>query len=176
MLAGALRHADDAGHRGEARPGVVQRMSAGAGVRHAEHAGRPARTTCRCGCGRPRRAARRRTTPWPSAPGLAELSPLRQPAATLHAGRLPAGGSAALPAARTWHVLVVAGTVELLVGPRWAAPDRTPGRRSGPLGRRTGAGPRGRRAARRGRPGRAAQTAAGADVIAWGMRAGLSVG
>ena len=92
VLAGALRHADDAGHRGEARPGVVQRMSAGAGVRHAEHAGpegahyvqmwvrpaapggEPAYDTVAVG------------------PGLAALSPLRQPAATLHAGRCrPAG-------------------------------------------------------------------------------------
>ena len=39
VVAGVLRHADDAGHRGVARPGVVQRMSAGVGVRHSEHAG-----------------------------------------------------------------------------------------------------------------------------------------
>ena len=38
---GGLRragHADDAGHHGWARPGVVQRMSAGGGVRHSEYA------------------------------------------------------------------------------------------------------------------------------------------
>ena len=39
VVSGSLRHADDAGHHGVARPGVVQRMSAGGGVRHSEYAG-----------------------------------------------------------------------------------------------------------------------------------------
>jgi redox-sensitive bicupin YhaK (pirin superfamily) len=175
VLAGALRHADDAGHRGEARPGVVQRMSAGAGVRHAEHAGPagahyvqmwlrpaepggpPAYDTVAVGA------------------GLAELTPLRQPAATLHAGRLPAGGAAALPAAAYWHVLVVAGTVELLAraavggagadpGPAEPSAGGAPVLGPGDAARLAGAGPV------------RLHTPAGAEVIAWEMRVGLSGG
>ncbi|MFL6130519.1 MAG: pirin family protein [Mycobacteriales bacterium] len=156
VLAGALRHADDAGHRGEARPGVVQRMSAGGGVRHAEQAGPdgahyvqmwlrpaapggpPAYDTVTVGTGT----------------GLAELTPLRQPAATLHAGRLPPGGTATLPPVQYAHVLVGAGTLEL-------------------AGHRLGPGD----AARLTCAGRVELRApAGAELIAWEMRAGLSVG
>jgi redox-sensitive bicupin YhaK (pirin superfamily) len=166
VVAGLLRHADDAGHRGEARPGVVQRMSAGAGVRHAEHAGpdgahyvqmwlrpaspggEPAYDTVAVG------------------PGLTELTPLRQPAATLHAGRLPAGGSATLPAAAYRHVLVVAGTVELgsAAGAADAGAASVVRLEPGDAARLTGGGPVELR------------SPAGADVVAWGMRAGLSVG
>jgi hypothetical protein len=161
VVSGVLRHADDAGHRGEARPGVVQRMSAGSGVRHSEHAGpagahyvqmwlqpaapggEPAYDTVSVG----------------TDPGLVEVAPLRQPAATLRAGRLPPGGSATLPAAAYLHVLVVAGDVSVTgAGPGgwtlWA----------GDAARLTGSGPVELRAE------------SGAEVIAWGMRAGLSVG
>ena len=157
VLSGALRHADDAGHRGEARPGVVQRMSAGAGVRHAERAGaegayyvqmwlrpaspggEPAYDTVTVGTG----------------DGLVALGPLRQPAATLHAGWLPAGGSAILPPADYLHVLVAAGAIELAAGRSLAAGDAA---------RLTGTGPVELR------------TPSGAEVIAWEMRAGLPVG
>ena len=196
VMAGVLRHTDDAGHRGEARPGVVQRMSAGDGVRHAEHAGpggahyvqmwlrpaspggEPAYDTVAVG------------------PGLTELTPLRQPAATLHAGRLPAGGSATLPAAAYRHVLVLAGTVELGVpatepppaepvpgGPLGAAPPLAEPARTGPPSARSAAGVT---SVVRLEPGDAARltgggpvelrSPAGADVVAWGMRTGLSVG
>src|SRR5690625_2723962 len=37
VLHGGLRHADSLGHRGVIRPGVIQCLSAGAGVEHAEH-------------------------------------------------------------------------------------------------------------------------------------------
>ena len=152
VVAGSLRHADSVGGRGEARPGTVQRMSAGAGVRHAEHAGpegahyvqmwlrpavfgeEPAYDTVAVG------------------PGLVTVSPLRQPAATLHAGQLR--GSTVLPAAAYRHVLVVSGTVtvaEQQLGPGDAA-------------RLTGGGPVELR------------SRAGAELVAWGMRAGLSVG
>ena len=184
VLAGKLRHTDDAGHRSEARPGVVQRMSAGAGVRHAERAGPdgahyvqmwlrpaypggpPAYDTVAAG------------------PGLTELTALRQPAATLHAGRLAPGTAATLPPAPYVHVLVVAGTVELTVGP----PDGPSA--PAPSGRSAAAGPADRGPAAAGRlllaAGDAARltgagrvelrSAGGAEIVAWGMRAGLSVG
>jgi redox-sensitive bicupin YhaK (pirin superfamily) len=158
VLAGALAHADSAGHRGEARPGVLQRMSAGAGVRHAERAGaagahyvqmwlRPAA---------PGGEPAYDTVSVGTDPGLVEVVPLRQPAATLHAGRIAPGGSATLPPAQYLHVLVVVGAVELTgVGQSLATGDAA---------RLTGAGPVELR------------TRAGAEVIAWEMRAGLSVG
>jgi redox-sensitive bicupin YhaK (pirin superfamily) len=37
VLEGVLRHEDSTGQSGEVRPGVAQRLSAGAGVQHAEH-------------------------------------------------------------------------------------------------------------------------------------------
>lgn len=88
VVSGALTHADDAGHRGEARPGVVQRMSAGAGVRHSEHAlGGPAHYVqmwvrpASFGAGPAYDTV-------PAGPGLTELTLLRQPAAALLAGQL----------------------------------------------------------------------------------------
>src|SRR5918912_3303655 len=38
VLSGALAHVDGAGHRGGARPGLVQRISAGSGIVHSERA------------------------------------------------------------------------------------------------------------------------------------------
>lgn len=38
VLRGTLAHDDSAGHRGRARPGLVQRLTAGSGVRHSEYA------------------------------------------------------------------------------------------------------------------------------------------
>jgi redox-sensitive bicupin YhaK (pirin superfamily) len=43
VLAGALRHEDTQGTRGEVRPGQVQRLSAGSGVRHSERNADPVR-------------------------------------------------------------------------------------------------------------------------------------
>lgn len=160
VLSGALRHTDDAGHRGAARPGVVQRMSAGDGVRHTERAGaepahyvqmwlRPAQPGGRPGYDTvdlTADLARGR---------LVTLRPLRQPGATLHAGRLPAGGSVCLPGAPYLHLLVARGSVELAGGGRLDEGDAA---------RLTGTGPI------------AVRTAGGAEVLAWQMRGGRSVG
>lgn len=151
VVSGVLRHTDDAGHTGEARPGVVQRMSAGSGVRHSEHAvGGPAHYV--------QAWLRPATTGGPPAydtvpvgPGLAAVTPLAQPDATLHAGRLPAGAAVTLGPAAYLHVLVVAGAATLdgtELGPGDAA-------------RLTG---------------RAAElrTDGGAELVAWAMRRGLT--
>lgn len=154
VVSGALRHRDDAGHTGEARPGAVQRMSAGGGVRHSEHAvGGPAHYVQMW-----LRPATAGGPPAydtvPAGPGLTELTPLRQPDATLVAGRLPAGGTATLEPAAYLHLLVVGGTLEVAgssLGP-------------GDALRVTGAGPT------------AVRTGTGAELLAWRMHSGLSVG
>jgi quercetin 2,3-dioxygenase len=154
VVSGALRHADDAGHTGVARPGVVQRMSAGGGVRHSEYAVdgpahyvqmwvRPAEFG-----GPPRYDT------VPVGPGLAEISPLRQPDAVLLAGRVPPGGTATLAPTAYLHLLVVTGTATVggdVLGP-------------GDAVRLTDTGP-----VRLGTDG-------GAELLAWRMRSGLSVG
>jgi len=119
VLSGALAHADSAGHRGEARPGVVQRMSAGAGIRHTERAGgdgpahyvqvwvRP---------GHPGGDPTYDTLDVSSAletGTVVTLTPLRQPDATLHAVRLPAGAAADLPAAPWLHVFAARSAITL---------------------------------------------------------------
>ena len=151
LVSGVLRHTDDAGHAGEARPGVVQRMSAGRGVRHAEHAvggpahyvqawvrpavfgGEPAYDTVAVG------------------PGLAAVQPLHQPDATLHAGRLAAGTAVTLGPVAYLHVLVVAGTA-MVDGTRLGPGD----------------------AARLTDRAAAVGTDTGAEVVAWAMRTGLT--
>jgi hypothetical protein len=154
VVSGVLRHADDAGHRGEARPGVVQRMSAGSGVRHSEHAGPAGAHYVQMWLQPAVFGAPPSYDTLVVGPGLVSLSPLRQPAATLHAGQLAPGGSVTLPAAPYHHVLVVTGTVTL-AGQELGAGDAA---------RLTGGGPVELR------------SASGAELIAWGMRAGLSVG
>ena len=130
VLAGALAHQDTAGHGGELVPGVVQRMSAGRGVRHSELAAA---------------AGARFVQMWlpPSVAGtdpsyeqadvtadlaggglVPVVSGLRrhsgaaavavrlgQPAAALHVGRLRAGDVVTLPSARFVHVYVARGAV-----------------------------------------------------------------
>jgi quercetin 2,3-dioxygenase len=150
VVSGALRHADDAGHAGEARPGVVQRMSAGTGVRHSEHA-----------VGGPAHYVQMWVRPAvfdappaydtvPVGPGLTAVTPLRQPAAVLHAGHLR--GAVTLPAAPYVHVLVLSGVV-LTEGASLGAGDAA--RSSGPV---------------------ILDAPAGADVLAWVMSVGLAPG
>jgi redox-sensitive bicupin YhaK (pirin superfamily) len=155
VLSGRLAHSDSAGHRGEARPGVVQRMSAGAGVLHAERAVGP----------EPAHYVQMWLRPDPPGGEPAydvvevparpvRVRPLRQPAATLHAGRLPAGGTLTVPAAPYVHVLVATGAVTLgatVLGPGDAA-------------RLTG------------EPATELTAREATEVLVWEMRAGLSVG
>lgn len=154
VVSGTLRHADDAGHTGAARPGLLQRMSAGGGVRHSEHAvGGPAHYVQMWV-----RPATFGVSPAYDTvavgPGLTEVTPLRQPDATLVAGWLPAGGSATLAPAAYLHLLVVGGTV-LAAGSVLGPGDAL---------RLTEAGPT---------PVRSPD---GAELLAWRMRTGLSVG
>lgn len=164
VLAGRLSHRDSAGHTGTARPGVVQRMSAGAGVRHAEHAG-------------PEPAHYVQMWLWPGAAGGApaydtvdvtadlaagrpvSVAPLRQPAATLHAARLAPGRRLRLPAAAYLHVFVARGTVEV---------DGVGTLAAGDAARLTGTGPVDVVGLAVGVPD--------AEVLAWEMRTGLPVG
>ncbi|SDU63773.1 pirin family protein [Jiangella alkaliphila] len=130
VLAGALRHEDTAGHGGELVAGVVQRMSAGRGVRHSELA-----------TGAGARFVQMWVPPGASGgdpsygqadvtAGLADgglvpvVSGLRrhagavavglgQPAAALHVGRLRPGDVVTLPSAPFVHVYVARGAVDV---------------------------------------------------------------
>ena len=124
VLSGALAHADSAGHRGEARPGVVQRMSAGAGIRHTERVAGGGRAHYVQMWVRPEHPGGDPTYDTSDVSSALEagtvvtLTPLRQPDATLHAVRLSAGAAADLPAAPWLHVFVARGAITLdVIGP-----------------------------------------------------------
>lgn len=198
VVSGSLRHADDAGHHGVARPGVVQRMSAGGGVRHSEYAGEEPAHYVQMWVRPAEFGGPPRYDTVAVGPGLTEVRPLRQPDAVLVAGRLPAGGTAILAPTTYLHLLVVAGTLLLdppASGPAGAADDRgsasagragpapTPAHRAGATGEVAGrAGPGvvalgPGDAVRLTDPGPAAvRTDHGAELLAWRMRSGLSVG
>jgi redox-sensitive bicupin YhaK (pirin superfamily) len=155
VVSGWLRHADDAGHRGVARPGVVQRMSAGGGVRHSEYAGEEPAHYVQMWVRPAEFGGPPRYDTVAVGPGLAEIRPLRQPDAVLVAGRLPAGGTATLAPTAYLHLLVVAGTVAAegeVLGPGDALRLADPG--SVTIATRDGA----------------------AELLGWRMRSGLSVG
>jgi redox-sensitive bicupin YhaK (pirin superfamily) len=155
VVSGSLRHADDAGHRGVARPGVVQRMSAGAGVRHSEYAGDEPSHYVQMWVRPAEFGGPPRYDTVAVGAGLAEIHPLRQPDAVLLAGRLPAGGTATLAPTASLHLLVVAGAVTV-------------------EGEALGPGD----ALRLADPGSVTLAASGgaAELLAWRMRSGLSVG
>lgn len=151
VLSGALEHTDDAGHRGTARPGVVQRMSAGTGVRHSEHAaGGPAHYVQMWL--RPATFGQPPLYDTVDVGAFGSVTPLRQPGAVLTAGSFR--GTEPLPAAAYLHLLVVDGTVAV-AGESLGPGDALRARDAGPT---------------------VLDAPAGATVLAWRMRTGLSVG
>ncbi|MGH3344087.1 MAG: pirin family protein [Carbonactinosporaceae bacterium] len=138
VLAGVLAHEDSAGHCSVTRPGVIQRMSAGRGVRHAErNAGdvpvhfvqmwiRPAEPGVRPGYEQLDVADRL------AAGGLVTLASgtrcpgavaINHEGAVLRAARLAAGDEIAVPPAPYVHLFVAAGTVEVAGAGRLARAD-----------------------------------------------------
>lgn len=130
VLAGALVHQDTAGHGGELVPGVVQRMSAGRGVRHSElAAGAGARFVQMwvppTSAGVDPSYGQADVTADLAGGGLVPVVSglqrhaatvavgLGQRAAALHVGRLRVGEAVTLPSAPFVHAYVAAGAVEV---------------------------------------------------------------
>jgi redox-sensitive bicupin YhaK (pirin superfamily) len=129
VLAGELTHEDSGGHRGQLRPGLIQRMSAGSGIEHSERneAAEPVHFVQMWLMpdeqGRPPDYAQADVSEQlaggeliPVASGLprhrgSTAIPIRQSHAGLSIARLPAGGSTMLPPAPYLHVFVSTGTV-----------------------------------------------------------------
>lgn len=129
VLEGALLHTDSRGHTGELAPGVVQRLGAGSGVLHSEHASRHASG----GATRfvqmwlrpdePGAEPSFDRAPAPTGPGLVPLlsgvrgldaaAGLAVAGAALHVARLAAGDAVALPDAARLHVFVATGSAAL---------------------------------------------------------------
>ncbi|MCX2971247.1 MULTISPECIES: pirin family protein [Streptomyces] len=111
---GELTHADSTGHTGVVRPGDLQHLSAGSGVRHSE------RNTG----GTPLRFVQMWLVPgvfgvpprYAVVPAPADAAPyaLERTRAVLHVGRPRTGACAVVPAAPWVYVHVVRGEVELL--------------------------------------------------------------
>lgn len=134
VLSGELRHEDADGRREVVGPGTVQRLTAGAGVTHAErhHPGPDPAAPVRFvqswlvpdEPGLPPSYQRRDVAGALSGGGLVEVASgrpaydgpgvrLHQRHAALYVGRLRPGGSVPLPAARYLHVFVADGTVQV---------------------------------------------------------------
>ncbi|MFI6348819.1 pirin family protein [Streptomyces sp. NPDC050560] len=123
VVEGELCHRDSAGHESTVRPGDVQRLSAGDGVRHTERNPGPGPLVFvqtwlapRDPGGPPRYEVVR---------GIADATPYELPAAgaLLHVRRLGPGRRAALPAAPLVYAHVVRGAVRLPDGRELAAGD-----------------------------------------------------
>lgn len=132
VLEGVLTHEDSEGNGGQLRPGLAQRLSAGAGVRHSERNEQPSMPTRVVQMwispdergGRPDYAQLDVSAQLsggdliPIASGLDRhrdrpVISLRQRAAACHVARLPAGATARLPTAPFVHLFVAAGDVEV---------------------------------------------------------------
>jgi redox-sensitive bicupin YhaK (pirin superfamily) len=174
VLEGALVHRDSAGHEGVLRPGVVSRMSAGAGIEHSETNDAPA-----AGAGGPVHfvqawvrpdevggppvLARQDVAPALAAGGLVPVVSgrqehsgvvrLRNRCAALHAGRLVPGEAVALPVAPFVHLFLARGAAALEDARRLDAGDAV---------RLTAAG------------GHRLTALTDAEVLVWEMHAGTS--
>ncbi len=126
VLDGALQHEDSAASSGLVTPGTVQRLSAGAGVVHAERNGGPGPLRFVQAWVRPDGSSRapsyeKAEVPWSG--GLVAVASgrpsdgaavrLGQRDAALLVGRLAAGQAVDLPDAPWVHLLVASGRVEL---------------------------------------------------------------
>jgi quercetin 2,3-dioxygenase len=122
VLAGVLEHVDATGSR-LVRPGTLQYLSAGSGIEHVERSGSPVEPVrvvqLWLAAAEPGGEPRYQTADLSFGNGLvlaasgrrpAPIS-LRQPAAELYLGRLPAGATVPLPAAAYLHVFPTAGIV-----------------------------------------------------------------
>lgn len=109
VVEGTLEHRDSAGHAALVRPGQVQRLSAGAGVRHTERNAGPGPLRFVQIWLHPERFGGPPRHDVTGAPEAEPLSPLGQPGARLRVGR----GALALPAAPFTYVHVVRGRVAL---------------------------------------------------------------
>ena len=123
VLSGTLEHVDESGSR-LIRPGTLQYLSAGSGIEHVERSGSPEEPVrvvqmwlAAAGSGG---SPRYQTADLPRADGAlvlaasgsrAALISLRQPAAELFLGRLPAGSTVSLPVAPYLHLFLLAGAL-----------------------------------------------------------------
>lgn len=131
VLEGGLRHEDSDGHGGVVVPGLLQRLSAGSGVRHAEHHDPASGPSVRFvqmwvlpdEPGLPASYAQRDVgsalaggalVPVASGrPGLDAAVPVNNRDATLHVARLRDAASVELPDAPYLHVFVARGAADL---------------------------------------------------------------
>lgn len=131
LIDGCLAHQDSSGHRQLIRPGMLQLLSAGSGVEHAESSGsadQPVHLVqmwlaAEPAGGQPRYSVAELGPSLvgggllPIASGLPEHAGqalvLRRPGAALYAARLAAGASVRLPAASYLHLFLTRGTVRL---------------------------------------------------------------
>jgi redox-sensitive bicupin YhaK (pirin superfamily) len=172
VLDGVLAHRDSTGRTGEARPGLVQRLSAGAGVRHAERNEHDRDTRLMQMWVQPDSdggepdyvqldVARELDSGalFVVASGLARHAAeravaIRQRHAALHAARLRAGGTVHVPSSPMAHLHVVRGTARLEGAGVLGTGDAA--RIGGADGQRVDAGPD------------------GAEVLVWEMHASLT--
>lgn len=113
VVAGELTHRDSAGHESVIRPGDVQHLGAGSGVRHVERNAGPGPLTFLQMWLAPLKPGGEPT--YEIVRGIADSTPYAVPAAgaLLHVRRLAPGERTALPAAPAVYVHVVRGEVSL---------------------------------------------------------------
>ncbi|MFD9908275.1 pirin family protein [Streptomyces sp. NPDC059063] len=113
VVEGELTHRDSEGHESVVRPGDVQHLSAGAGVRHVERNAGPAPLTFLQMWLAPREPGG--DPHYATVPGIADSTPYAVPsaAALLHVRRLTPGERTAIPAAPYVYVHVIRGEVLL---------------------------------------------------------------